>query len=339
MTRLVLTAVGGDPAETIRLEEHAPSGARAGSEPELGPQDLLVAVEAAPINPADLLLAAGWFAVQPAVPGWPMGAEGVGRVLRAGAAADQALVGRRVIVLATFEQGTWAEQVVVAERNVIPVGEDGDVRQLAMLGVNPATAYALLNEYAALEPGDWIGQNLGNSAVGQYVAALARQAGIRTLSIVRRADGADRLRALGADIVLVDGPDLPERIAEALGGRRLKLAFDGVGGAEVGKLTGALEDGGTVVSYSSQTGESPVLPLADLIYRGISLRSFFVVGWLRHTTRERLEAVYAELAGLVEKGVIHSAVEAAYPLTEHAEAIAHVLRADRTGKILFTPGG
>jgi NADPH:quinone reductase-like Zn-dependent oxidoreductase len=337
MTRLILTAVGGDPAETIRLD-YSPDSSRTEPEPALGPQELLVAMEAAPINPADLLLAAGWFAVQPEVPGWPMGAEGVGRVLRAGSTADQALVGRRVIILPTFEQGTWAERVVVAARNVVVVGEGGDVQQLAMLGVNPATAYALLHDYVALKPGDWVGQNLGNSAVGQYVTALARQAGVRTLSVVRRADGADRLRALGADVVLTDGPNLPERIAEALGGSTLKLVLDGVGGAKTGDLTGALEAEGTVVSYSSQTGESPILPLPDLIYRGIKLRSYFVVRWVKDTPRETLETVYAGLATLIEKGVIHSPVEATYPLSAHAEAFARVLRAERSGKILFTPG-
>jgi NADPH:quinone reductase-like Zn-dependent oxidoreductase len=330
MSHLVLTAVGGDITDTARLDDRP--------EPTLGPDGLLVAVDAAPVNPADLLYAAGWFALQPAVPA-PLGAEGVGRVIEAGSSADRSLVGQRVIILPTFEQGTWADRVVVPARNVVPIGEQGDTLQLAMLAVNPATAYALLNQYVTVKPGDWIGQTLGGSAVGQYVTALAHRAGVRTLSVVRRDDPTDRLRALGGDLVLVDGPDLAARIADALGDARLRLVLDGVGGSKVADLVGSIESGGTVVSYSSQTGEAPVLPLADLIYRDISLRSFFIVNWVRHTPRKQLEQTYAELAHLVADGGLNAAVEATYPLTEYRTALAHAQQPKRSGKVLFTPNG
>jgi Zinc-binding dehydrogenase len=61
-------------------------------------------------------------------------------------------------------------------------------------------------------------------------------------------------------------------------------------------------------------------PLADLIYRDISLRSFFIVNWVRHTPRKQLEETYAELAHLVADDVLNAAVEATYPLTEYRTA-------------------
>jgi NADPH:quinone reductase-like Zn-dependent oxidoreductase len=331
MSKLILTSVGGDPAQTVSL---AADGEGA---PSPGPGQVLVEVAAAPINPADFLLAAGWFGVQPTTP-WAMGAEGVGRVVQVGPGVAEGLAGRRVIILPTFEQGTWAQRVVVAARNVIPVGERGDALQLAMLGVNPATAHAVLHRFATLEPGQWVGQNLGNSAVGQAVVALARRAGFKTLSVVRRPEGAKRLHALGADQVIAAAPDLEERIAAALGGERLSLVVDGVGGNGAAELVGALRDGGTVVSYSSQTGEPPVLALPDLIYRGISLRGFYIVEWVKTAPRKVLEATYAELAGLVEEGVLSAAVEATYPLSAYAAALTHAQNPERAGKILFTPG-
>jgi NADPH:quinone reductase-like Zn-dependent oxidoreductase len=328
MSRLILTSVGGNPAETVHLADDGDLAP--------GPGQVTVAVDAAPINPADFLLAAGWFGVQPTTP-WAMGAEGVGRVVQVGPGVERELVGRRVVILPTFEQGTWSDRVVVAARNVIPIGERGDVSQLAMLAVNPATAHALLNRFVSLKPGDWVGQTLGNSAVGQAVVALAHRAGVKTLSVVRRAEGAARLRALGADLVIADGPDLAGRIASALGSQPLSLVLDGVGGSKPAELVGSLRDGGTVVSYSSQTGESPVLPLPDLIYRGVSLRSFYIVEWVTTASRKELEDTYSELAALVEEGVLSAAVEASYPLSAHVAALTHAQNADRTGKILFTP--
>jgi NADPH:quinone reductase-like Zn-dependent oxidoreductase len=329
MTTLTLTRVDPDIASAVGVDE----------DPDLAlhGDDLLIAVEAAPINNADFLFAAGWFAVYPEVPN-ELGAEGVGRVMQAGPDADEALIGRRVIILPTFRHGTWAEQTVVPAGSVVPVPDDIDVRQLAMLAVNPATAYSLLNDYVQLRRGDWIGLTLANGAVGHDVIALAKRAGIKTLAVVRRPEVADEVLDLGADIVLVDGDDLGDRAIEALGDERLRLLLDGTGNATlVTELIGALENGGEVVAFSSTTNESPVIPLADLIYRGISLRSFLINRWIDETPSEELVRIYGELAELIREGVINVPVEATYTLDEYQEALAHAQRAGRGGKVLFTP--
>ncbi|MGW7385563.1 zinc-dependent alcohol dehydrogenase family protein [Streptomyces sp. NPDC054794] len=330
MSQLILSAVGGDLDETVSLNAR-PDRALAGD-------DLLVAVEAAPVNNADLLFAAGWFGVYPSVPS-ELGAEGVGRVIQAGPAADPALVGRRVLILPTFTHGTWADHAVVPTGSVVPVSDRGEALQLAMLPVNPATAYALLNDYVSLKPGDWIGLNLANSAVGQYVITLAKQAGVKTLAVVRRQEAAEQVRRLGADLVVVDGDDLGDRVAKALDGTQLRMLLEGTSDpAQIAALVRSVEAGGSVVVFAAATGQSPALPLGDFIYRGISLRSFFILNWLRDTPRERLERIYTELTGLVEEGVIGAAVEATYPLEEFRAALAHAQQAGRSGKVLFTPG-
>jgi NADPH:quinone reductase-like Zn-dependent oxidoreductase len=325
MSQLILTAVGDiDGSLELSTDASAP----------LAADDLLVEIEAAPINHADFLLAAGWYAMQPQVP-FAMGTEGAGLVVRAGSAAHQHLVGRRVIVLPTNEQGTWADRVVVAARNVVPVSNTGDPVQQAMLTVNPATAYLLLNRFVQLKPGDWVGQDLGNSAVGQSVIALARRAGVRTLSVVRTEQAAEQLRKIGADAVLIDGDDLPQRIADTLGGRSLRLAL--TGGATVEALAGATESGGTVVAYSSVTGQSPALPLGDLVFRELTLRGFWVIKWLREASRTEIEATYGLLGALLDEGVLHAEVDSTYPLDDHQRALARARENGRSGKVLFTP--
>ncbi|OKI49264.1 zinc-dependent alcohol dehydrogenase family protein [Micromonospora sp. CB01531] len=329
MSQLVLTAVGGDLDDTVSLD--------LGPEGSPGVDDVVIEVEAAPINGADLLFAAGWFGVYPEVPA-AMGAEGVGRIVGAGSQVDPTLVGQRVIILPTFRYGTWATRTVVPARNVIPVPEGADPLQLAMLSVNPAAAYALLNDFVPLQPGDWVGLNLANSAVGHYLIALAQRAGIKTLAVVRREDAADHVRQLGADLVVLDGDDLGERVAQSLRGARLRVLFEGTGDpGQVAQLVTAVQEGGSVITFAAVTGQAPVLPLADLIYRGISLRAFYILNWIRDTPRERLERVYAELSELVEKGAIGAVVEATYPLDQHQKALRHAQKNARTGKILFVP--
>ena len=150
-----------------------------------------------------------------------------------------------------------------------------------MLAVNPATAYSLLNDYVTLEPGDWIGLTLANSSVGQYVLALARRAGVRTLAVVRRETAAQRVRALGAERVVLDGESLGDRVAETLGGATLRILLDG-GAQDLGELTRSVEDGGTVVAFAAVRGQPPVVPLGDL-FRGVSLHAFFILRWIRQT--------------------------------------------------------
>ena len=328
MSQLILTAVAGDPSEIVTLDGEV--------DLTLGAEDVLVAVEAAPIIAADLAFQQGRFPVQPQVP-QALGAHGVGRVLQAGPAANDSLVGCRVLVLPTFVHGTWGDHVVVRARDVVPTREDADALQLAMLAVNPATAYSLLNDYVTLEPGDWIGLTLaGNSSVGQYVMALARRAGVRTLAVVRRERAAQRVRALGAERVVLDGDSLADRVAETLGGATLRILLDG-GAQDLGELTRSVEDGGTVVAFAAVRGQPPVVPLGDL-FRGVSLHAFFILRWIRLTPRERLERIYAELAELVAQGILTAAVEATYPLERYREALAHAARSQRSGSVLFTPG-
>ena len=329
MSHLFLTAIGS-PSVAIALLD-VPDRALAADE-------LRVAVEAAPINNADLLFAAGWFSVVPQVPA-EMGAEGVGRVLAAGSDLDPDVVGRRVVILPTFVHGTWGHEVTVPARHTVVVPDGADPLQLAMLAVNPATARALLTDYAALEQGDWIGLNLANSAVGLHVIALARRAGIRTVAIVRREEVAERVRERGADVVLVDGEDLGSRVADALDGARLRLFLDGTGDSRhIAELTPNIEPGGSLVVFAAASGQAPALPLADLIYRGVSLRAFFILNWIRDTPREELEQAYAELADLVGDGVLRTDIEAGYPLETFHQALEHAAKEGRSGKVLFTPG-
>lgn len=218
MKQLILTKFG-DPEDTVRLVDTP--------EPVAGPGKVLVRLEAAAINPSDLLLLKGKYLVHPELPAG-VGAEGVGIVEAVGPEVDSNLVGKRVIVLPTYTYGTWSEKVVAAAHDVIEV-PDADPQQLAMLSINPPTAHLLLDRFVNLQVGDWVGQTAANSAVGRYVTTLARRRGLKTLNIVRREDAVEDVRAAGGDVVVVSGPNLADDIKQALGGDRLSLVIDPLG--------------------------------------------------------------------------------------------------------------
>src|SRR5437870_3857827 len=265
MRQLQLVAYG-EPSDVIELNTV--------SEPVLGEQDVLLSMEAAPLNPSDFLLVRGKYGIRPAFPS-SVGAEGVGRVAKIGSKVDVALQSKRVLIIPTYEQGTWADQVVVPVRNIVPMSDEADPLQLSMIGINPATAYLLLKRYVSLMRGDWIGQTAANSAMGQYIIAFAKLAGVKTLNVVRREEAAEQVRQLGGDRVVLQGDNLHKDIEEALDGKKLSLVLDTVGGTPVGELAKSLKSGGSIVSYAMQSGQFPAISPKDFFYRGLSLHGFW----------------------------------------------------------------
>ena len=326
MAQLVLTGIG-DYTANARLDK----------DPDLtlGPDDVLVRMEAAPINPVDNLFANGWYPIQPTTLPHRLGSEGVGRVTAAGASVPQSLIGRRVVLRSPYA-GTWGHEIVVPAKDVTAAPDGVDAKQLAMLVINPATVYLMLRNYADLKPGDWVGQNLGNSAVAASVVALNKAAGVKTLSVVRSETAAVEARRLGAEAVLVEGDDLAARIAEVLGGKQLRLVLDGAATDTAGILAGALENGGKVLSYSSVTGALPALSLADVVFRDISHHGVWVGAWLLGASAEEVERVVGELAELIRGGAISVPVDSTYPIEQFEEAFARNASPERAGKVLFT---
>src|SRR6202165_4488517 len=263
----------GEPSDVIELNTI--------SEPALGQEDVLISMEAAPLNPSDFLFVNGKYGVRPAFPS-SVGAEGVGRVAKIGSKVDVALRGKRVLIIPTYEQGTWADQVVVPVRNFVPISDSADPLQLSMIGINPATAYLLLNRYVSLMPGDWIGQTAANSAMGQYIIKLAKLSGVKTLNVVRREAAAEQVRQWGGDRVVLQGDNLHKEIEQALDGKKLSLVLDMVGGTPVGELARSLKTGGSIVGYAIQSGQFPAIPPSEFIYRGLSLHGFWLINWIRN---------------------------------------------------------
>ncbi len=316
----------GEPSDVIVLKTLP--------EPALGQDDVLISMEAAPINPSDFLFIRGIYGVQAAFPS-QVGAEGVGRVTKIGSKVDPALRGKRVLILPTYEQGTWADEVVVPVRNVVPMSDEADPLQLSMIGINPATAYLLLNRYVSLMPGDWIGQTAANAAMGQYIIALAKLAGVKTLNVVRREEAAKQVREWKGDRVVVQGDNLHKDIEEALDGKKLSLVLDNVGGTSVGELAKSLKPDGSIVVYGMQSGQFPAMPPKEFIYGGLSLHGFWLINWIRNAPRTEIKEIYQKLGDLVADGSLSAAVEHVYPLDQFKEAFKQSLKSNRSGKVLF----
>jgi NADPH:quinone reductase-like Zn-dependent oxidoreductase len=259
----------------------------------------------------------------------------VGRVVELGPQTQGPAVGQTVLLPAG--SGTWASHVVVPAAHLVPLPNDADAKQLAMLTVNPPTASLLLSDFASLQPGDWVIQNSANSGVGSYVVQLARLRGLKTVNLVRRESAVAGVQAQGGDVVLVDGDDLAERVKAATGGAAIKLGIDAVGGSATMRLAATLAEGATVVNYGALSGEPCVLSPRELVFRDVTLKGFWLARWFRTTPMTQQRALLGELAGLIAAGKLSTPIQATYDVEQIKEAVAAAAAGERQGKILVTP--
>ena len=159
----------GRPAEAVRLNEVPDVGSP-------GPNEVVVAVEAAPINNSDFMIIAGRYGYLPTPPA-TLGIEGVGRVIAAGAQVKNLREGDRTLI--PFTIPTWTERLKFTPSWQRPLPEAADIQQLSMIAVNPATAYLLLTDFVKIPRGGWVIQNGANSATARAVIAIARSLGDR----------------------------------------------------------------------------------------------------------------------------------------------------------------
>jgi NADPH2:quinone reductase len=190
------------------------------------PDEVLLQVEAAPVNPSDLaLLLAGadlgqartagtaerpvlLAPVPPAVLAahagrvgvpLPVGNEGAGQVIAAGEAPEaQALLGHRVAALGG---GMYAQYRCVQASQCLPLPDGVSAAQGASSFINPLTALGML-ETMRREGHTALVHTVGASNLGQMLLRLCRRDGVPLVNIVRRPEQADALRRLGAEHVV-----------------------------------------------------------------------------------------------------------------------------------------
>ena len=180
-------------------------------------------------------------------------------------------------------------------------------------------------------------QNAANSGVGEYLVQLARLRGLKTVNVVRRESAVAAVKAAGGDVVLVDGPDLDQRVAEATGQATIRLAIDAVGGQATNRLAGCVAEGGTLVNYGLMSGEDCVVSPRSFVFRDVTLRGFWLALWFRKATPAQQMAMFGEIGKLIATGQLKARIQATYDLPQIKQAVAAAAAGERDGKILIVP--
>ncbi len=220
--------------------------------PELGDGQVVVAVEASPINPSDLGVLLG--TVNPAdlaadgddlvarvdagllalyrdrlEKPLPVGNEGAGTVVAAGAGAE-AMVGKRV---ALFGGQMWADYRVADAATLVELPDDVSTAEGAALFVNPLTALSMVETMRA-EGHTALVHTAAASNLGQMLVRICAADGVGLVNVVRSDEHVQVLQEIGATHVVNSSlPDFADALTEAIKDTGATLGFDAVGGGSL----------------------------------------------------------------------------------------------------------
>lgn len=286
------------------------------------------------INPSDVLTVAGLYGRLPKnLPATP-GNEGVGVIDALGEGVTGFSVGQRVIPLNS--DGTWKEYVVVNTQWLLPVPDEVSDQTAAQFIVNPVTAWVMLVDELGLQEGDWLLQTAAGSTLGRIVLQIAKLKGYKTVNFVRRQEQVEELKALGADVVICTKDNVVEQVRSATDGKGAKGAIEAVGSSTGTLAMQSLRAGGTMLVYGLLSGQPSELNWGEMLFKGITVKGFWLTHWFRTTPPPQVASTLGELMGLMAQGHLIPPVEAEYDLADIEKAIIHSNTPGRSGKVILT---
>ncbi|WP_265500431.1 zinc-binding dehydrogenase [Paracoccus beibuensis] len=324
--RSVIHGRFGEPAEVL--------AAATSDRPQPGPGQVLIRVTLSPIHNHDLWTVRGSYGVRPDLPAIG-GSEAVGVIEEVGDDVDAALQGRRVA--AAGLKGSWSEYALADAAGAIPVPDSMPDEAAAQLIAMPFSAITLL-EFLNVSRGDWVIQTAANGAVGKIMAVLAASRGVRLVNLVRRANAAEELAAMGmTDIVSTNDSDWVQRVRDIVGPDGARAAVDSIGGSVATGLVELLGVEGLLVTFGSVTGDALQLPAGPIIFKHLTVKGFWGARVMPATAPEDRQRMFGELIGLVMDGKLKLRSGGEFGLDRPADAVTAALTPGREGKIMFRP--
>lgn len=306
-------------------------------QPSVG--EVLVKVQAAPINPSDIAFVRGGYNIQKSLPAIP-GFEGTGIIEEVGDGVENKYVGKRVSFFSQDDDGgTWAEYLAVKLQNCLFIKDEMPVDQAACLFVNPLTAYAMFdhifeNEHKALIQSAALGQ------VGQFVCYFAREKGLLVVDLVRKEEQIEQLKKQGSDFVLnINNEDFEKELKKYASELNATAAIDAVGGELTGKILNAMPAGSELLLYGGLSG-MPVggIDALEIIFKNKILGGFNLGDWLNDLSPAELVEVSNHLQDLFISEKLKTQVQATVPLENFYDGLKSYISNMSGGKVLFSMG-
>ncbi|SOC47057.1 NADPH:quinone reductase-like Zn-dependent oxidoreductase [Rhizobium subbaraonis] len=310
-------------------------------DPRMGPDDVLVRIQAAAINLLDSKVRDGEFKLfLPYRPPFILGHDLAGTVVRVGANVRQFKAGDEVYGRPRDHRvGTFAELIAVDAADLALKPTNLSMEQAASIPLVGLTAWQALVEVGKVRPGQKVFIQAGSGGVGTFAIQLAKHLGA-TVATTTSAANVELVKSLGADVVIDYKTQDFERVLSGY-----DLVLNSQDAKTLAKSLNVLKPGGKLISISGP----PDVPFARSLRLNLFLR--FVMRMLSRSVLKKAESRgvgYAflfmradgqqlvQIAKLIDSGVIRPVVDKVFPFAQTAEALAHVETGRAKGKVVVS---
>jgi zinc-binding alcohol dehydrogenase/oxidoreductase len=313
------------------------------SDPEPGPDDVIVRLKAAALNRRDVWIRTGKYAGirLPII----LGSDGAGEVSAVGARVNPSIIGSEVIInpsinwgsdarfqgpdwkiLGLPDNGTYAQLVKVPGKNIFPKPSHLSFEESAAVPLASLTAYRAVFNRTKIEAGYTVLITGIGGGVACFILQFCVTLGARVLVTSGSDEKIKRAIDLGADGgANYRSDDWVARIKSEIGEGRLDAVIDGSGGANFDKILDVVSPGGSITTYGATLG-----PADGVNVRRIFWKQLNVSGSTMGTPDEFCKAIE-----FINKHRLHPIIDKVYPLTEAASAHHRMEQAKQFGKIVL----
>ncbi len=293
--------------------------------PEPNVDEVLIKVEAAGLNYADIMLRKGVYVIKPETPFVP-GIEVAGTIEKFGTNVKGLQIGQRVIAL--LQTGGYAEYVVALSQQVFTIPENLEAGKALALVVQGWTALGLLQE---LKPNQTVLIQAAAGGVGVFLVQLAKVRGAKVIGTASTPEKLEIIKQLGAEIAInYSKSDWTEQVLKATDGKGIDLLIESVGGEIGSQSLKCLAHGGTIIIYGQSSDKNFQLSSSDIFFKSLTIRGYLV----RDETLENLAKYTKELMTLFDDGRLNILVTE-FPLEKAADAQRALETRKTTGKVIL----
>ncbi len=304
------------------------------ADPVVGDGEVVVDVTAAGVNRADVSQRQGHYPPPPGASSYP-GLECAGVISAVGSGVTGHHVGERVSAL--LAGGGYAERVAVPAGQLLPVPAGLSVQESAALPEVACTVWSNVVDRDRLRKGETLLVHGGGSGIGTFAIQLGKALGA-TVIATARAGKHDRLRSLGADLVIdYSTDDFVAATKDFTGGAGADVILDIVGAKYLARNIETLAPNGRLSVIGLQGGRTAELDIAQLMAKRGSISSTSLRARPAADKARVVAGVTRSVWPLVEAGAIKPIIHTTMPLAEAAEAHRLMESSDHLGKILLLP--
>lgn len=307
-------------------------------DPVIKSDEVLVKIEAAALNRADLMQREGDYPPPAGCPEW-MGLEVAGEIIKLGDEAKEKSewkLGDKVCAL--LGGGGYAEQVAVKYDMLMPVPSGCSTVEAAAIPEAFATAYLNLFIEGGIKEGNTLLMNAGASGLASVIIPMAKAFGVRVITTVLTDEIANKICHLGADrVVVTTKEDISEVLKEELNeGHGVDVAIDCLGGEIMGKCIHYLTHGARWIMIAALAGTKTEIDLKNIYVRNVRI----IGSTLRSRTPEMkakiLAGIVRDVYPKIEAGLVKPTIYKTLPITEAEAAHAILYRGENVGKVVLT---